>query len=168
MKKRLLFVVLILFCLLIVEGCKKLGDIEEEIVENTTKTMKCTFGEIDEYGLLVNETVTLTYDDEKVLTMKSTRVVQTYEDLMDLQIQYAKNVSNKINEVDGINIKIEKIGNEKIATTTNIDYERIDVEKLNSVLSESFGTTDEKNMYNAANLSVEDYQGLILDGYTCE
>lgn len=173
MKRKYLFNLLsILLLVLVVTGCNgessnSNGDSSENDLSLMKKTMACTKEEIDEDGYKTNETVVITYNKTKVLKVKSTNITETDPEFIDFTLGFTRIFIEKFNEVEGIDAVYKKVDDNKLQLNMEIDYNRIDLEQMEKVLSE-LGDADEKSFYSSKDVTIEQFQEDYLEDYNCD
>ena len=151
MKK--LLSILVIFTIVLVTGC------------SNTKTLTCTKELTDEDGYKTTTEMTITYNKEKVLTVDEKTASETDPEYVDFTYGFMNLFTAVFTNVDGIEVNVSKENN-IIKTSMNIDYEKLDVHKIEENLSSmDIGHDD---IYSTNDITFEEFKAKNLKGYTCK
>ena len=120
--------------------------------------------------MTTEDTIKIQYKNNIVKSVESSTIIQTLPEYLDMTISLSQALIEKFNEVNGLNYKVSKKDDSHIETTISVDYNKIDVDKLNELLS----TDDEEenntfiNSIKNKNLTLDEYKTQNLDGYSCK
>ena len=161
MKRNLLLgVIALLICILIVTGCGNgLG--------GSKSTLTCTKEEIDEEGLKTSEIMKITYNDERVLKISVTSIIETGPEYVDMQMSIANAFANELSEVDGISMKYTKTSDKEIKLSYTVDYNKVNKDQLKEKLG-GFYNEDNAGIYGLKSYTIEEFKKDNLEGYTCK
>ena len=168
MKKILLGISLLLGVILLT-GCGSdvTGSNNSGGLFSSTKAVTCTHEEVDEDGYKTTEEMVVTYDSSKVLSAKSTSIIETDPTLVDFTLSFGELLADAINAVEGVSVSYEKHSDSSIKATTTVDYEKLDYSKLKSQLGDMYDSDDDA-LYNVKGLSFEEFKKRSLSGYSCK
>ena len=164
MKKKLLIMTMLL-SLFMVTGCGSNSNSNNEII-NSKQTMTCTKEMIDEDGYKTIETFNITYNSTKVLKVKSTSLSETDPSFIEFQLKFGNAFAEKFSEIDGIEVSYNKVDDNKIKLTMEVEYEKINPEQIKNILGDLY--SEEDSFYDKNDYTIDDFKSENLDGYTCE
>ena len=148
-------VVIFVFALMLV-GCGS---------KSNTQTITCTNTTTDEDGYKTTDTIEVTAVDGKVTKVVDTNVSETDPSLIDFSYNIVTAFAEKLNEANGMSIVYTKEDNNKLKFVMNVDYSKLDVEKI----KESLGSTyDDNNFYSNKDITLDSFKENHLKNYTCE
>ena len=151
MKK--LFSIFAIFVVILVSGC------------SGTKTLKCSKEMTDDEGYKTTETIEVKYNDKKVLAINQSTLSETDPSYVDLSLGFMSMFTEMFEGVDGIKVEVSKVKDNAIKTSINIDYTKLDIEKL----KENFGDAEmEDEMYTSKDITIEDLKEEKLKDYNCK
>ena len=160
MNKKIFVLIAILSIVILVTGCKS-----NTIVSNE-KTMVCTKENIDNDGYVTNEIIEITYNPAKVLKVNQSSIIETNPTYIDFTIGFMSGFKSAFDNIDGIKFDINKVDNNKIKTVVEIEYEKIDFNKLKEALNGL--STDNNALYSNTNYTIDQFKENILKDYTCK
>lgn len=170
--KKILIGSLISFMILFSTGCNNntTNKNVNKVKDDNSDTLVCTKSETDEDNMTTEDTIKIQYKNNIVKNVESSTIIQTLPEYLDMSISLSQTLIEKFNEVNGLNYKVSKKDDSHIETTISVDYNKIDVDKLNELLS-----TDEEEENNTfinsiknKNLTLDEYKTQNLDGYSCK
>lgn len=170
--KKILIGILISFMILFSTGCNNNTNNKNvnKVKDDNSGTLVCTKSETDEDNMTTEDTIKIQYKNNIVKSVESSTIIQTLPEYLDMTISLSQALIEKFNEVNGLNYKVSKKDDSHIETTISVDYNKIDVDKLNELLS----TDDEEenntfiNSIKNKNLTLDEYKTQNLDGYSCK
>ena len=170
--KKILIGILISFIILFSTGCNNNTNNKNvnKVKDDNSGTLVCTKSETDEDNMTTEDTIKIQYKNNIVKSVESSTIIQTLPEYLDMTISLSQALIEKFNEVNGLNYKVSKKDDSHIETTISVDYNKIDVDKLNELLS----TDDEEenntfiNSIKNKNLTLDEYKTQNLDGYSCK
>lgn len=168
MKKVLMPIMTILMCFCLLVGC---GTSEKkEAKETKDGTLSCSKVETDEDGYKTTDKIVVTYKDNIVTNMTETSIQETDPDYIDLSYGFTQAFATIFNVIDGIKIDVSKPSEKEVQTVTTVDYTALDFEKIKEAFSDlnSDEENTTENLYEAKNISLEEYKEEYLSDYTCE
>ena len=130
---------------------------------NGVKTMTCTKEEVDEYNDKTTETMVITYNSNKVLTVKQTALSEMDPEDLAFSYGFASIFVSAFNNIDGMEVSISKIGDNKMETVMNIDYDQLNLEQL-----EELNMSDEESLYGSNSYTIDSFRTNFLEGYSCK
>ena len=152
--KKFLGIFIGLLMIVLVSGCS-IGE----------KTMKCTKETIDSENYKTVDTLEITYNSKKVLKVKDTTVTDTGVEYADFSLGIMTLFKSAFDGVDGINVEIEKVGEDKIKSEIEVRYDEVNVENMKAKLG---SIVDEDSFYTSVNSTIDEFKEAHLEGYTCE
>lgn len=168
MKKFLLGISLLLGVTILLTGCgNSVKENNAGGIFSSTKTVTCTHEEVDEDGYKTTDEMVVTYDSSKILSVKSTSIIETDPTLVEFTLSFGQLLADAMNVVDGVSVFYEKHGENSIKATTTVDYEKLDYSKLKSQLGDMYDSDDDA-LYNVKGLSFEEFKKSSLSGYSCK
>ncbi len=153
MKKKLILGVMT--CLLLT-GCGNDGN----------GTLTCTKSSTDDDGLKTDETIEVTYENNKVTNVVGTTIQENDEESIDMVYEFSKLFIESFNEINGINAEVEKDSDTSIKTTISVDYENLDVDKLNELMEDA--DTEDAVLSSDTDITIDEFKKNNLKDYTCE
>lgn len=153
MKKKLL--ISSIFVLMLLTGC---GATEE--------TLNCTKTEYDEDGYKITDTMVVKYKNNTVTYITETNTAEMDPELIDMTLSFGNLFAEKLSEIDGLNIKYTKTDEKTLQYTIDVDYSKIELDKIKQTLGDSY-EEKQASMYTK-NVSLDTFKNDILSGYTCE
>lgn len=167
--KKILLGISLLLGIILLTGCGSdvTGSNNAGGIFSSTKTVTCTHEEIDEDGYKTIDEMVVTYDSSKVLSAKSTSIIETDPTLVEFTLSFGQLLADAMNVVDGVSVSYEKHGENSIKATTTVDYEKLDYSKLKSQLGDMYDSDDDA-LYNVKGLSFEEFKKRSLSGYSCK
>lgn len=168
--KKVFIMLSVLSLTILISGCHQTdGKLSKS---NETETLVCTKNETDEYGLTTDEIMKIEYKNNIVKKVSDSIVIQTDSDYIDLTISMGQALSEQFNSIDGMSYEFIKKDDTHINTIINVDYDKINIDQLTELLSESSdGESDNDGFINNIknkNLSLEEFKSQNLDGYSCK
>lgn len=168
MKKKFLLVILATLVLtLTLTGCGSDATGSGNSIFSSKKTVTCTHEEVDAEGYKTTDEMVVTYDNEKVLNVKSTMVTELDPTYLEFTLAFGQVLAETLNKVEGVSLSYEKAGDNSIKAVTSIDYEKLNPENVKKELGEMYDSDDEA-LYDAKGMSFEDFKKNSLAGYTCK
>ena len=135
------FAVLLISTLLLT-GCGKDKDTNDDKDKNDVKEntgmITCTKSETDEDNLKTESTMTVNYKKGIVTKVEETSTQEVDEAMIELTLLVGNGLAEKLNAVDGISSSFSKEGSNQIKSVMSVDYEKLNVEDLNTSLGEMF------------------------------
>lgn len=156
-----------LLILLSVTGCGNFGTFNSDKVETKDEnsgTLKCTKVETED-GKNIDDTMVVTYKDNKVTKVENTNVTEMDASMVDLTVSFGTAFASKLNELNGFNVNYSKIDDTKVKYVITVNFEELDVEQLKSTFGEDF---DEESFYSSKDVSLDNFKENNLSDYTCE
>lgn len=172
--KKILMGYFIAMILLFSTGCGNNNSTETTSKnDDRTGTLICTKNETDSDDYSINETITIKYEENIVKNVTSSTIMQTDPEYLDMTLSLSSALSEQFNDIDGMNYKISKKDDSHIETLVEVDYDKIDIDKLNELIS-SFNDGQETNSdsfinnIKNKNLTLDDYKSQNLNDYICK
>lgn len=164
MKNKFLLGVMVLLALVTITGCsdkKENNSVEEKLT--------CTKSETDEDGYKTDETVVVTYKDNYVTKVDSTFLMETDPEYLEMTIGFMQVFTEAFNQVEGMNYTVSKEGDSKIKQNITIDYEKLDVDKMKELFSDSEDSEDSFFINpDETHVTIDEFKENDLEGYTCK
>ena len=158
--KKILCILIILLVLIPITGCKK----EQKTNDNV---LTCTKKEKDKSGKKTSNTLTITYDNEKISKLKSTTVSEMDPTTINLTMSIGGKVFEEMNKIDGLNMKYQKVSKNELGLVVEIDYTKIDTKKIKEKLGKLYD--EDAKLYNLQDTSIDDLEKeLEKEGYSCK
>ena len=151
--KKFLGIFIGLMMVILVSGC------------SSEKTMTCTKETVDGENYKTVDTFEITYNSKKVLKVKNTIVTDSGVEYADFSLGVMMLFKSAFDGVDGVTINVEKVGEDKIKTETEILYDQINIDNMKSQLGELI---DEDSYYTSSNVTIKEFKEAHLEGYTCK
>lgn len=155
MKRNLFVTIILFFAIITLAGCG-----------SSTKTMTCT-KESNDNGYKAKDTMVITYNSEKVLKVETENLEEVEPDLLDYQLQLSNLFVQELSELDGIEIRYEKVSDNQVKMVSTIEYDKINPDQMKEKLGSLFGE-DNTSLYKSKDISIEDFKEKYLDGFTCK
>lgn len=166
MEKKYLFVVFIMAFIL--TGCRTKSETEVGGgLFSSTKTMDCTKVETDEDNYKTTDTTIITYNNSKVLKIKTTVVSEIDPSYSEFSLNIGKAFAETFNKIDGMKMEYEKVDDNKIQSVMEVDFDKIDPDKIKEVLGDLYDE-DSGNIYSTKNITIDEFKKQSLEGYTCK
>ena len=119
----------------------------------------------DDEGYKTTETIEVKYNDKKVLAINQSTLSETDPSYVDLSLGFMSMFTEMFEGVDGIKVEVNKVKDNTIKTSINIDYTKLDIEKL----KENFGDAEiDEEMYTSKDITIEDLKEEKLKDYNCK
>lgn len=171
--KKILIGSLISFIVLFSTGCNNNSTNEKvnKVKDNNSGTLVCTKSETDEDNMTTDDTIKIQYKNNIVKKVESSTIIQTLPEYIDMSISLSQTLAEQFNEVNGLNYKVSKKDDSHIETLISVDYDKIDVDKLNKLLSTDDDEEENNTFINSIknkNLTLDEYKSQNLDGYSCK
>ena len=133
---------------------------------NSNKTMTCTKETVDDDGYKTNETVKITYNSSKVISVNTTNISETDPEYIDLAYGFGVAFASKFSELDGIKVKYTKVDDNKLKMTMDIEYDKINPEQIKEALGDAYN--EEESMYAKKEYTIDDLKKDSLKDYDCK
>ena len=167
MKRNILFIFLMIASLGLMTGCDKdNANTSNGGILSTKKTLVCSKENTDEEGYKTLENMEVVYKGTKVLSVKSTSTSETDPSIINFTLNIGKAMADKFSEIDGIYMNYEKVENNKIKITTEVDYKKIDINQMKEKLGSLF--SEEDSLYSKNDITIDEFKANNLEGYTCK
>lgn len=153
MKKML---IVSIFAILVLSGCNN----------GKSGTLTCSKTTIDDDNLKTIENIVVSYANDNVTNVENTTKIEIDPFMATFTYNLYNALITKFNEIDGFDASLSKEGDNVIVTKFNIDYKKLDVDKLKDL----FGNDNSNGViYNTnLNITIDEFIKNNLDGYTCE
>lgn len=145
--KKLQGLLLVLVALLLTTGCGN-------------KVMTCTMKETDDDGYTTESTRKITSKNDEVIKIEETTVAEADKETIDSILSFSEEALKAFNEIDGMEVKFEKVNDTKYKQTMKIDYDKINLDDLSGLFGES-SETKKQTLDELINEAKE-------EGYTCK
>lgn len=155
--KKILIVLLV--CCFIITGC---GTNDNQIGK-----LECSKESIDEDGYKTIDNMTVTYKNNEVTNVSQTTLTETDPEFIEFSLTFGNAFAEKLNVVDGINVKYSKENEKTIKYTMDIDYAKVDVNDVKNALGDLFDEED-GSIYSNEKLNLEEFKNENLKDYTCK
>lgn len=130
--------------------------------------MDCAKEETDEDGYISKSNVHLKYSWGKLTELEEIEEQQMSPDYIDFTYEIGKAFAEKLDELDGIEWKYEKINENTLKTTSKINYKEIDLDELEDFTKEFDDfISDSEDSSDNGKIYLKDYKR-NLKKYTCE
>lgn len=173
--KKVLLTITIILSVFLITGCGiksgnggKSGGNSGGSILNPTKTMTCTKEETDENGKKTSEKMIITYNSTKVLKVNNTQIIDTDPNYMELTLKVGKGVAEEMSKVDGITLSYEAEGTDKVKVTTEVEFEKVNLDQLKEVLGGLYDENNTESIYGDKDYTIEKFKKENLEGYTCK
>lgn len=151
--------ILLLLCFFFITGCGTNN--------NLIGTLECSKESTDEDGYKTIDKMTVTYKNNVVTNVKQISTMETDPDFIELSLSFGNAFAEKLNVVDGINVKYSKENDDTIKYTMDIDYAKVDINEIKNALGDLFDEED-SSIYSNDKLNLEEFKNENLKDYTCK
>ena len=143
------------------------------IVEKVTgtKLLKCSKNSIDENNFKSNETLTITYNNNKLETYESETISETDSDSINFVVEFSNALAKIFSELDGMKMEVTKFSDSSYKTYIKIVYNELNMEQLSKLAADNESAKDitESNMFKKTRVKMDEYKKeLEQDGYSCK
>ena len=145
--KKLQGLLLVLVALVLTTGCGN-------------KVMTCTMKETDDDGYTAESTRKITSKNDEVVKIVETTIAEADEETIDSIISFSEAALKTFNEIEGMEVKFEKVNSTKYKQTMSIDYDKINLDDL----GELFGDSSDAKKQSLDELIKQAEE----EGYTCK
>lgn len=133
-------------------------------VSNKTKTLTCTKTETDEDGYKTNDTMEITYKNNKLLKVKEINESETASNMINLIYNFGTIFAKAFNTIDGLNAEYTKEDNNVIKFIIEVDYTKLDVVKLKEALGDMYNE-EANTIYSTNDITLDEFKSKSLDIY---
>ncbi len=172
--KKLGIFFLVTLLLLSITGCSN----NSTKGNNNEKTGKlvCSKTETDEDGYTTDTTITTTYKNNKLLTIKQESLQKMDATYIDFVYGLGSLVMKAFENINGMSVSYEKVGSDSIKTVFDVNYEKLDYDALEEVskdlnTDEDSGDDPTQAITNfKKDLTLDEFREMYNDanGYTCK
>lgn len=161
------YIIIILSVLLITSGCSGKDDTgTKKSIFSSNKILECVKTEVDEEGFESVETMLVTYNKSKVLSMKSTNVIETDPEYLEMQLSFGIAFTEAFNAIDGMRFTYEKINESTYKVITEIDYSKINIDQIREKLGVLYD--ENEGIYSKDSFTIDEFKEENLSDYTCK
>lgn len=132
------------------------------------KTLNCTNNETDDDGLKTTNDVKVVYNNTKVLSMEETTITEVDPEYLESSYTFSTGIAEKLNNIEGIEMKYSKIDNNKIKLNMSIHYDKLDYEEVKKTFKDLFDEDiSDSSFYSSNNLTIDEFKEQHLSEYNC-
>lgn len=168
--KKVFIIFSVLSLIIFIAGCDETTNKVSKNEKNGT--LVCTKNTTDEDGFTTDETMTIEYKNNIVKNVNDSSVIQTDSEYIDFTISIGQALAEQFNSIDGMSYQFSKKDDSHINAVINVDYDKIDVDKLKELASEFDDEESNSNNFISSiknkNLTLDEFKSQNLDGYSCK
>jgi len=137
----------------------------KDVVSNTN-TLTCKKSGTTDSGDKETSDMEIVYKDNKVIKVKETNITEMKDTTMvDFTISFGQLFATALNEMNGLEVKYSKENETTVKYIMSVDYEKIDIEALKTMLGDAF---DENSYFSEKNITLEQFKKDNLAEYDCK
>lgn len=172
--KKLGLLCLVTLLLLSITGCG--NNTNQRGKNDNTGKMICSKTETDEDGYTTDNTITATYKNDKLLTIKQEQLQKMDAEYIDFVYGIGSLIMKSFENIGGMMVTYEKVGDNSIKTVFEVNYEKLDynaLEEISKKLNASEDSSDESSQLITnikKDLTLDEFKEMYnsTNGYTCK
>ena len=129
-------------------------------------TLTCTKESKDDDGYKTSETMKLTYNGKNIITkINSVSIAEMDPTYVDFTVSLSSLATSMFADIKGIDMSITKESDKSVKTVVDIDFSKLDIEKLKSTMGED---NEYAALYEDGEVTVDEFKEANLKDYKCK